>query len=571
MALEKLASFIGKYDQKRDAFFSKKWHYLITLPLLFILLIYIYLLFCAREGTYDTVIFTRLYGVKSEGALVAFRVLSGIAFGLAIATLVLRGITKHLSGRDFARILVFSSCLGLLLFGFTNSLNEYGWHHDASKLGRGNHWSIIYDIYSTGQIPPVALNNQYYQPKVYHFIVAIWMKVVKIFIPGGETLVDPNTTVYTAYTIAAYQAFDSSRILMAFIGMLPIIITPRIFSYLGMKGAPHAIATGIAVLIPQTWFIHFYMNNDGMSYAFGVFAFYFALRYRKTKDFLTVILIALSLGLSMAIKLNGGFLAVPIALVFLYILLERIRDIKAKDPTAKKALGRFLIQVAIFAVIVFPLGLFVPFYHLIKYKEPIGYVLDLGTTGGMYIDPEFYNPFQRYFPYVSGDYFFSIFNHRWRGKVNNQYVNVYGVIDFNCWAAFNKTLLFGEQDLTRNIHNISLGLSGIAYFIVILIFFVFMYGWIFLLVKAIRNKTWKENLESNLIVAALAITYLVDYVLFCHKYPVGCTQNSRYVLYLIFAMGYVNGRFFDGLRSLRKPKNPVEPEQKQEIIKESEA
>lgn len=565
MTVAKLSSAISKYDQKRDAFFSKKWHYLITLPLLFILLVYIYLLFCAREGTYDTVIFGRLFGVKSEGTLIAFRILGGIIIGLGVATLVLRGFAKKLSGRDFARILVLSSCVGLLLFGFTNSLNEYGWHHDASKLGKGNHWSIIYDIYSTGEIPPVALNNQYYQPKVYHFIVATWMKIAKIFIPGGETLVDPKTTVYTAYTIAAYQAFDSSRILMAFIGMLPIIITPRIFSYLGLKKAPLAIATGIAVMIPQTWFIHFYMNNDGMSYAFGVLAFYFALRYRKSKDYLTVILIALCLGLSMAIKLNGGFLAVPIALVFLFILLERIKALKAKEETAKKSLIHFVIQVGIFAVIVFPLGLSVPIIHLVKYQEPIGYVLDLGTTGGMYIDPEFYNPFQRYFPYLSGDYFFSIFNHRWRGKVNGQYVNVYGVIDFNCWAAFNKTLLFGEQDIMKSIHNFSLGMSGLAYFIVILIFFVFMYGWIFLLLKTIRNKTWKQNLESNLIVIALVITYIVDYVWFCYKYPVGCTQNSRYVLYLVFAMGYANAKFFDGLRPTKKEEIPAEVEPKTEI------
>lgn len=547
MLKERLTSFIDTYDRKRDSFFSKKWHYAITLPALFFLLLIIYMIFCAREGTYNTVIFRQVYGVRSETALVWFRVIGGSIIFLGVLTLIFRLICKRLNGRDFARILVLSGCVGLVLFGFTNSLNEYGWHHDAAKLSSGNHWSIIYDIYSTGRIPDVKFNNQYYQPKVYHAIIATWMKVAKWFVPGGESPVDATKAAYSAYTVSAYQALESSRILMAYLGIMPLLLTPRIFGYLGLRKKALAIATGIVVLIPQTWFIHFYMNNDGMSFAFGVIAFYCALRYRKSKGYLTIIFTAIALGLSMAIKLNGGFLAFPVAAVFLFVLLEHIFALKKKEKDAKKAFIHFVLQILVFAIIVFPLGLFVSVKNKIKYDEPIGYVLDLGINGGMYIDPEFYNPFQRYFPYLSGDYFFSIFNHRWRGKSNGVYVNSYGVIDFNCWAAFCKTLLFGEKDLQTQIHDISLGFSGLAYYAVILLFFISVYGWIPLVIVSLKNKTWKkkEVLEPVIVIAFLGIVYAVDYVWFCHRYPVGCTQNSRYVLYLVFFMGYINAKLFD--------------------------
>ena len=560
MIKEKIASFIDKYDEKRDWFFSKKWHYAITLPLLFLLLIGIYMIFCAREGTYDTLIFNQYFGVKSESALVAFRVIGGCLIGLGVATLIFRLVFKRLTGRDFARILVLSGCTALILFGFTNSLNEYGWHHDAGKLSSGNHWSIIYDIYSTGKIPDVQFNNQYYQPKVYHAIIAYWMKFVVNFIPGGTELVDASKTAYGDYTIAAYQALDSSRILMAYIGLLPLIVAPRIFGYLGLRKKGLAVATGIVVLIPQTWFIHFYMNNDGMSFALGVLALYAALRYRKTQDYLTIIGVAITLGLSMAIKLNGGFLAIPIAFVFLFVLLERILAAKRKEEKAKKRFIHFFIQIVIFAIIVFPLGLFVSIKNYIKYDEPIGYVLDLGTSGGMYIDPEFYNPFQRYFPYLSGDYFFSIFNHRWRGKSGGKYVNVYGVIDFNCWAAYCKTLLFGEKDIGKQIHDISLGLSGLAYYAVIFLFFNTVYGWVFPLAVAIKNKSIKRKdvFEPAIVIALLGITYAADYIWFCHKYPVGCTQNSRYVLYLIFVTGFVCAKIAESPFALNQEKLEIQ-------------
>ena len=545
--MTRLSSFFDKYDQKRDSFFSKKWHYAITLPLLFLLLVGIYLLFCARGGTYDTVIFDQYFGVKSESALVWFRITGGTVIFIGVVTLVLRLLAKRLKGRDFARILVLSGCVGLLLFGFTNSLNEYGWHHDAGKLSGGNHWSIIYDIYSTGKIPPVALNNQYYQPKVYHAIIAVWMKIVAPMIPNGEALANNGLPAYSDYTVAAYQAFESSRILMAYLGIAALIVVPRIFSYLNLKGKALAIATGIVVLMPQTWEIHFYMNNDGMSFAFGMIAFYAAVRYFRKQGYVTIIFIAVALGLSMAIKLNGGFLALPIAAMFLFVLLEKIKSFKTKEEASKKALIHFIIQIAVFACIVFPLGLFVPIKNFIVYQEPIGYVMDLGTSGGMYIDPEFYNPFQRYFPYLSGDYFFSIFNHRWRGKQGGQYVNVYGVIDFNCWAAYNKTLLFGEKDLLTKMHNVSLGFAGLSYFLVILLFFGMAYGWIPLLIKGIVSKTYKnkEAWQVACVVAILGLTYAIDYIWFCYRYPVGCTQNSRYVLYLILVTGFVNAKLID--------------------------
>ena len=159
-------------------------------------------------------------------------------------------------------------------------------------------------------------------------------------------------------------------------------------------------------------------------------ALFFALKYKEKQNFRYIVLTAVGIGLSMATKLSNAVIAVPIAFIFLLVLIQTIKK------TNTLSLKKFILQIAVFAVIVFPLGLAIPIYHKIAFDMPFGYVLDLETNGEnwMHIDQQMYNPIVRFFLFPTPDLFFSITNLRY----NSEYVLVNGVAD---WIS-----KFGEQD-----------------------------------------------------------------------------------------------------------------------------
>lgn len=535
MGMEILKKGLTAFDGALERYFAKKWHWLITVPAVVVLLLALYFTFCFSTSLYGT------SGYRDEQWRTAGRVVGGIVISVSLLYVLAEGYLRILTGRKAVWAFMVIASTFLTLWGFQNGLNLSHSHHDSGKLGSGNHWSIIYDIYSTGKIPPVNLHNQYYQPKLYHLVVAGLMKFNSFFVHIGDT---PLASSYPAYTLSAYQSLEITRVYMLCLGIASFYAIYRIYKGLRLSDKKVAVCTAITILLPEFWFIQFFMNNDGMALTLSLIALALALEFVKTENIVVLAFCGLAQGLAMMTKINAALVAIPMAVAFLIVLGKKVFT-KKRDG---KAIGILIGKFALFAVIVIPIGLFVPVYYKVHYGMPIGYVMDLCPTLEqkrnyfMYIDPEFYNFFERCILFPCQDFFYSPFNYRNRHKVNGVYVNEYGVIDFNCWTAFFKTGFFDEWGDFIN-HNgyfaTSLMIIGM-YLEVFLVLFGVLAG-IAYVARFFIKRQFKGEFTKQAVLVTLLITFVANYVYFVNRYPVGCSQNARYVMPLFIPLQAIVG------------------------------
>ena len=551
--MNRLARILDVFDGSLERYFSKKWHWAITIPALILIYIGLYFLFCFSSTVYVN------NGYRSEACKTGAGILFGFVICASILYLVLEGVCGKLTGRKTAWAAMAIATSFLSLWGFDAALNLSKWHHDASALGSGNHWSIIYDIFATGKVPAAKMNNQYYQPKFYHFIIAKLMSFNGIFVHLGNGPVTSNASVqarYSAYTISAYHQLEMTRVFMILLGIASFYAIYRIFKGLGLQGRKVGLATLLTVLIPEFWYIQFFMNNDGLAVTLALWALALALEFKRSEKTLPLLASAVCLGLAMMAKLNSALMAVPMAVIFLYVLAKRIKARKENPNGIWQLVGQF----AFFAVIVFPLGLWTPIVYSQKYGIPFGYVLDLTPTQeakeayGMFIDPTFYSFFERCILFPARDLFVNVFNMRWRTKVDGVYVNAVDTIDFNCWTAMFKTFMFDEWgNFSREVGVVQTALlSGFLYVEVFFALFALLSS-IAYLVRFFVKKLYRNESFVPVVLLVTGLTFAINYVYFVNRYPVGCSQNARYVMPLILVIQCgIASMCVDGIDIFRK-------------------
>lgn len=550
----------SKFDESLCSILKKKWARFVTWPIAILLLYAVYFLFIYQQEMYQKI------GFNSQTSMTMFIVFLIIYEVLVAAYFIFLSLSKRLTTRK-AIFLLFLFSAGIVLpFTMARTYNDGSYTHDYGVFGEGGHWAIIYDIYD-GNFPGVDLTNQYYQPKFYHAAVAYFMKFNSFFMPhfaGSENIV-PNvaeSTHFVNFTLFDYTAFETARIFLALQGIITLYFAYKVIVELNLSKRTSIIGGLILFFTPVFWFISAYKNNDSLSLLFSFAALFAALRYHKTHSYLPLVLTAVCIGLGMETKLSTAVVAFPIATIFLIDLIKMFRKDGKWVKADKSELTKFIIQMVLFAVIVFPLGLFFEIYAKVKYDRPIAFVWDLvadyGTSYFMYIDPEIYNPFVRLFLFPSPDLFWNMSNIRSMGGPYYNYnpaMYEWGTIDFNCWTAFIKTGLFSEVGLgaTQNVfgdyQSLFMMVVGIAYALAIVTGVLFVIGGIILTVsKIIDLVKGKGDLEKDFVFYFLAVVFLssaISYMAFCMRYPVGCTMNARYAMLLYLPIGLTVGALFD--------------------------
>ena len=541
-----------KFDETLCGLFKKKWAPFVIWPAAILILYAVYFLFIYQQAMYQNIGFN---SPTSRTMFIVFLVVYEFVVALYFALSVM---SNRLTTRK-AVFLLFLFAAGLVLpFCMARTYDDGSYTHDYGVFGDDGHWAIIYDIYDTGKIPEVDLSNQYYQPKLYHWVVATFMKVNSFILPhfeGSESIV-PNIADnphFANFTLFDYTAFETARIFLALQGIITLYFAYKVILELGLNKRISIIGALILFLTPSFWFISAYKNNDSLSLLFSFAALFAALRYAKTKSYVPLIATAVCIGLGMETKLSTVVVAFPVAAIFLIELIKLFRKDGKWVKADSKELTRFIIQMAVFAIIVFPLGLFFEIYAKIKYDRPIAYVWDLvgvyGTGYFMYIDPEIYPMWARLFIFPSPDLFWDMSNIRYASGFNPATYK-WGTIDFNCWTAFLKTGLFSESHLSGMAN--SLGdassffwvLVSLAYALAIMIGIVFVIGGIFLIVKKIISLSKGEKQKNDLAFYFLLVVFLssaISYMAFCMRYPVGCTMNARYAMLLYLPIGLTVG------------------------------
>lgn len=545
MSLKGIRSKIIAYFQELNRHWYRIFFYA---PLLLLLINILYFSLCYSLTTY-----TSYVGYRGNAEYEAAIILLVLAFVGTVAFCIYKKAKGKLSNHALEMSFLFLSSAVLLFISGLRCVNTNWYKHDWSLYTSGTyagHFSIVYQIFNYGSWPDVVLTNQTYQPKLWHTFMAAWMKLMEVFIPtpaNNAVIADAYKNGFTLYTQYEYILMESTRIMTSFVGILTIYAGYYIFKEVKLKKNALTIATLLLCVTPVFWYLPNYGNNDSFALFFAFVGLYFALRYRRNHSWWCIVGSALGIGLGMECKLSAAIVAFPVALLFLY---ELIKTYKKKDGAflyEKKDRTTFWLQILVFAVIVFPLGLAYTIYAKVKFDMPIGYVLDLenkldGTYKENWMHIKESNPFLRFFMFPAPDYFFgSIFNQRksldWGGQ------------DFNIWTAFIKTSLWGESSYSPD--SFALALMTIVYYLAMLLGVFFLIFLIMGIVLYIMRK-YKDS-ETFFFILVAFFSSAISYAYFAYKYPVGCSMNARYCMLIFIPIYMCLGIGFDeGFQFLKR-------------------
>ena len=527
---EKLKSFYSSFKKS-------KWRYLVYFAL-FVAYLYIYFFsLCGVPSWGDA-----QFAYKNENGHIVAKWIMIISIILAVLYLIYKAIRRTITFSSVSKAIIFIALNAMVYYGFSipvnSSFNKNDWWVGTHQ---GSHWELVIHMWEEGPFaaPPIKADgtydiaNQFYQQKLWHYSVNLWAKLHFIFFENVSNDPVPYFVEigWPRFTYRMDLSFETIKIFQAMIAFWIYFFTYKIFERLGLKKWRLTLATFLFCFLPFYAYLPFIYNNDAMSLMFALMAFYFALRYYRSEKYVDIILSAVFMGLGMMSKINAVLFALPIACVFVCDLIAKIKD--------KKGIKKFLFQMGVFALIVFPLGLWYPVFEKIAYDEPFGYVLYPGDElSGNYIDSSFFGVYDRYIGFLTSDFFTSPYKQDWGATIPASYGN----LDFNIWTGLFKSALFGDchidewQEGPLVFAAKQTMLLQNFWLMAILAFFILLGS---KLLSLILGGFKKANYSMVALLAVLFLTAYANYLYFCIKFPFTSTMHFRYASMFIFPFIYV--------------------------------
>ena len=437
-----------------------------------------------------------------------------LTIGILIIYLVYCICEKKL---DKKRIIFMILALGILLrmiYGGYN--NIFSRQHDVGKANETGHYGYALYIFRNGMLPDTNI-DQFYQPPLNAIIQAMWMHFNTLFIKPPVEINEAYLNIFNTglkfesnNELIAYldSLYNTTRILSAFYSCLTLIVIYYILKEFNLKDYLFNLIFAFMCFQPVLTMMAGTVNNDNLSYLFFFLALLFAIKWFKKPNFINIILIALSIGLGMVTKLSIGFIALLIGPMMIYNFILAIKN---------KEYKMMIVQLLVFAIIVFPLGLSYAIRNLIMFKQSFTYILDFGEDSWLREVIKTKNFYERFLSFPL-----------------SQFVTERGIFhdyqEYNIWVDLLKTSTYEEFGYVNHSHifagimlicNLFIYISGIAAIIYITVM--------------IFKKKYKENLLLTIICFALTIIAIGSYISLNIKMPYSCTSNFRYISYLAFA------------------------------------
>ena len=248
----------------------------------------------------------------------------------------------------------------------------------------------------------------------------------------------------------------------------------------------------------------------------------------------TILLLALSIGFSMGVKLSGGLISIGVAMLF---------AIRLFGKQYKRKL--YLIgQFASFGVICVPIALWWQVRNLLLYNVPLTYVPKLSETNSQYIG--FRSAFERLFD-ISSIWDVGVYP----ARAIQSKAELYDYYEYNIPATALKTSVFGEYYLgqSSNLGNI---FANILFYSAAILAVLTVVSVVYLLIKSFKKGVEDIGFcKSELIFTLVcALTLIFSYTKFCFDYAHFCTMDFRYI-----AMTVIIGALYIGLLLKHKQKN----------------
>jgi len=400
--------------------------------------------------------------------------------------------TKHIAG-----IIIFLGFALRLTYILYTTIYER--QHDTSTFEQvGGHLDYISHFWNNlfslpNKDATVMYTCQYYHPPLHHFIVGIFLNILKLF--GYSDIKEVGACI---------------QFVTLFYSSACMVLTYKLLKIFNISKVPLLLGLSVIAFHPTFLILAGSVNNDMLSVVLMLAAVLNTIYYYKNNTYSNIIKVALCVGLAMLSKMSGWMVAPAIAVVFIAVIIKQ-----------KNKRLDILKQWAVFAVICVPLGLFWSIRCWIKYGMPLGYVMKLDESIAMYLSDK-YTFWQRLTDFSSFQF----------DSVYDQYGWYHcPYYEYNPTVALFKTSMFDEAQ-----YSAPLDFWAVSLFLInIVLALVAVAAMIYVLIS---RKSMMDNIMKVFFTLLYAVP-VVSYYIFCDQYPFTCTMNIRYAVMSIFT-----GAFF---------------------------
>ncbi len=371
----------------------------------------------------------------------------------------------------------------------------------ASTLNNG-HYGITMSIFEDWKLPERIMvdgqwdlerSYQMYHPMLMHITWALFMHLNSLFL---------GSNIWVLY--------QSVRILSIFFSCMSLYFIYLTFKEMKVQGWTLVMATAFIAFSPIFYRLSAMTNNDPMAYFFIFLSILFTAKWLHKPSVGNIVVIALAIGLGMASKMTAAMMAFPVAGVFVYRLVVSIKERKGWS---------LLPGFVLFALIVFPLGLFFPIRSYLLYNQPFTYVWHNLNHHLLVVNDSIWD---RYFSFPVDQLTHSLFEILWDTEPVGQ--------DYNIYTTLMKSFLYGEFYFGNYI------VAGVLMLFNIILVVTMFLSLSFFLLNSLYTRTIK-NKELVFFIGGIGLTFFISYIQFNLTYPYTCTMDFRYVVAITLPIG----------------------------------
>lgn len=431
-------------------------------------------------------------------------VVSALTAGCALVILGWLYLKKRLIPQNITRLVIFTAFglyISYILYTITY-LRQTDVNYWNSSSGHAAYIKYLFEHwFALPDFDPRTV-WQFYHTPLFYYICAVLIRI------------------QTFYGIEFEQAAEVSQVVTLYSAMSIVITSYKLFRLFGLKGKGLTAAVTVASLSNTIIILSGSISNDVTAAAFEWGAVYCAAKWYKSLRMKDILGCAVLMGLGMMTKLSG-WMAAP-AIAFLFVLVF-IRSIKQRKNT-----GKYIGQYAAFLGVCAPLGLWFPFYNLIRWGVPLGYIPEGGEN--MYVGHKSIierlftaSPVELSTPFLLQENFAYAYN------------PIVQLMKSSC-----DLQRFGAYKILSPLLTTTIITGSIIAFAAVIIMIVSLF-----------NKKKKHPAALDVFLFIFWLTTFGSYMVFCIKYPFTCTENVRYVVPMIPFGALYFGRGAD--YNFRKP------------------
>ena len=403
----------------------------------------------------------------------------------------------------------------------------YIFQHDVQGLG-GKDGHLDYAVYIFKNWRLADTNYyEFAQPPINATLQALCMKIVSLFKDFGDDYM---------------QLYSYCKILTFIYSVLTLIIICKIIKEFDLPKIASNIFLAIMALYPGLIVMTTQYSNDCLSYLFFYLSLYLGIKWAKTKKLSTIICLALSIGFGMLTKVSVGLVAFIVGPMMFIIWIKSLTANK-KGLQAYEVKPSITVQLIIFALIVFPLGLSYSIRNYIVFGQGFGEISDIVQGSALDMRLKNFTFAERYLTFAFGKLYdgrYDIF-HDWT--------------EYNIWVDLVKTSAFDEFQF--RFDNIYPALY-VVWFLNIVYWFIgtisIIYNTVVMILRKFRGPENVRNLRN--ISLMLYFLAFIAFLSFNLKYPNSPNSNWRYVAYITFGLaGSIICMFINVTKSVGASKN----------------